>query len=62
MCLNVELELAQVAIQKCLNLLNDDLVPNTKKLWLINQLPVLSFFYKNVLEFILIVKKYNYIH
>ena len=35
--LDVELELAQVAIQKCLNLLHDDLVPDTKKLWLINQ-------------------------
>ena len=34
MYLNVELELALVAIQKCLVLLHDYLGPNTKKLWL----------------------------
>ena len=32
--MNVELELALVAIQKCLVLLHDYLGPNTKKLWL----------------------------
>ena len=32
--LDVELELAQVAIQKCLVLINDYVGPNTKKLWL----------------------------
>ncbi len=35
--LNVELGLVLAAIQKCLNLLHDDLSPNTKKLWLSNQ-------------------------
>ena len=34
MYLNVELELALVAIQKCLVILHDYLGPNTKKLWL----------------------------
>ncbi len=34
--LELELELALAAIQKCLNILHDDLVPDTKKLWLIN--------------------------
>ncbi len=34
MYLNVGLELALVAIQKCLVLLHDYLGPNTKKLWL----------------------------
>ena len=34
MYLNVELELALVAILKCLVLLHDYLGPNTKKLWL----------------------------
>ena len=34
MYLNVELELALVAIQKCLVLLHDYLSPNAKKLWL----------------------------
>ncbi len=33
----MELELALAAIQKCLTLLHDDLGPDTKKLWLINQ-------------------------
>ena len=33
----MELEIALVAIQKCLNLLHYDLDPNTKKLWLINK-------------------------
>ncbi len=37
MYLNVELELALVAIQKCLVLLHDYLGPNTKKLWLHKQ-------------------------
>ncbi len=37
MSFNLELKLALVAIQKCLNLLLDDLDPNPKKLWLINQ-------------------------
>ena len=36
MCLNLELELALVAIQKCLNLIHDDLGLNPKKLRLIN--------------------------
>ncbi len=34
MYLNVELELALVAIQKCLVLLHHYLGPNTRKLWL----------------------------
>ena len=33
----MELEIALVPIQKCLNLLHDNLGPNTKKLWLINK-------------------------
>ena len=37
MHMNVELELALVAIQKCLALLHDYLGPNTKKLWLHKQ-------------------------
>ena len=37
MFLNVELGLVLAAIQKCLNLPHEDLGPNTKKLWLINQ-------------------------
>ena len=37
-CLNVKLELALVAIQNCLNLLHNDLGPDTKYLWLINQI------------------------
>ena len=37
MYLNVKLELALVAIQKCLVLLHDYLGPNTKKLWLHTQ-------------------------
>ncbi len=32
MYFNVELELALVAIQKCLNILHDDIDPNSKKL------------------------------
>ncbi len=35
--LNVELQLALAAIQKCLTLLHDDLGPDTKWLWLSNQ-------------------------
>ena len=45
MYLNVELELALVATQKCLNLLHDGLYPNSKKLWLINE----SYKYKSPL-------------
>ena len=43
MYLNVELELALVAIQKCLVLLHDYLGPNTKKLWLHTHMVVLQY-------------------